>query len=116
MSKLLHITIQTARFEEEIEFYEKVAGLTLQRDMRPKKDLVFLANAEGDTCVEVIRNPEAEQSGNPNLSIGFQADDVAAKREELIAAGCEVTPMISPMPGVQFFFVKDPAGVSVQFI
>ena len=26
------------------------------------------------------------------------------------------TPMISPMPGVQFFFVKDPAGVNVQFI
>ena len=116
MSKLLHITIQTNRFEEEIEFYETVAGLTLQQDMRPKKDLVFLANAEGDTCVEVLRNLEAAQSGNPNLSIGFQTDDVAAKREELAAAGYEVTPMISPMPGVQFFFVKDPAGVNVQFI
>ena len=116
MSKLVHITIQTSRFEEEIEFYENVAGLTLQRDMRPMKDLVFLANEAGDTCVEVIRNPEAEQSGNPNISIGFHADDVEAKREELVAAGYEATPMISPVPGVQFFFVKDPAGVNVQFI
>ena len=116
MAKMLHVTIQTNRFEEEIAFYEKEVGLTLQRDMRPKKALVFLANAEGDTCVEVLRNPEAEQSGNPNLSIGFQADDVTAKREALIAAGYEVTPMISPMPEVQFFFVKDPAGVNVQFI
>ena len=41
MAKMLHVTIQTNRFEEEIAFYEKEAGLTLQRDMRPKKDLVL---------------------------------------------------------------------------
>lgn len=114
--KFLHVTIQTCRFEEEIEFYEKEAGLVLQRDMRPKKDLVFLANEAGETCVEVLRNPEAQESGNQNLSIGFQCGDVVKKHEEMEAAGFEVTPMISPMPGVQFFFVKDPAGVNVQFI
>ena len=114
--KLLHVTIQTNRFEEEIKFFENEVGLTIQRDMRPKKDLVFLANTEGDTRVEVLRNPEAENTGNQNLSIGFQTDDVEKKREEMVAAGYEVTPMISPMPGVQFFFVKDPAGVSVQFM
>ena len=42
MAKMLHVTIQTNRFEEEIAFYEKEVGLTLQRDMRPMKDLVFL--------------------------------------------------------------------------
>jgi len=114
--KMLHVTIQTNRFEEEIEFYEKEVGLTLQRDMRPKKDLVFLANAEGETCVEVLRNPEIGDAGNAGLSIGFKTDDVAAKREAMVAAGHEATPMIRPMPGVEFFFVKDPAGVNVQFI
>ena len=38
------------------------------------------------------------------------------KREELIADGFEPTPMITPAPNVKFFFVKDPNGVSVQFI
>ncbi|MDO4868871.1 MAG: VOC family protein [Bacillota bacterium] len=114
--KFLHVTIQTNQFEKEIEFYEKEVGLTIQRDMRPKKDLVFLANGSGETCVEVIRADEADTSGNPHLSIGFQAEDVTAKHEEMAAAGYQVTPMISPMPGVQFFFVTDPAGVNVQFI
>ena len=114
--KMLHVTIQTKFFEEEIEFYENVVGLTLQRDMRPVKDLVFLANGEGETCVEVLRNPDAEDTGNPHLSIGFKTDDVEKKREELVAAGYHVTPMISPMPNVKFFFVKDPAGVNVQFM
>ncbi len=39
--KMLHVTIQTNKFEEEMEFYEKEVGLTLQRDLRPAKDLVF---------------------------------------------------------------------------
>lgn len=114
--KFLHVTVQTVKFEEEIEFYQKEAGLTIQRDMRPVRDLVFLANAAGETCIEVIRNPEAGNSGNRNLSIGFRADDVEKKREDMIAAGYEVTPIISPSPDVKFFFVNDPAGLSVQFI
>lgn len=114
--KMLHVTIQTSKFESEIRFYEKEVGLTVQRDMRPVKDLVFLANEEGETCIEVLNNPEAEDAGNPNLSIGFKTEDVDKKREELIAAGYDVTPMISPMPNVKFFFVTDPAGVKVQFI
>lgn len=120
--KLLHVTIQTNRFQEEIEFYEKEAGLTLQRDLRPMKELVFLANTAGgadpteQTCVEIIHNPDADDSGNANLSIGFKTDDVVKKHEEMTAAGYQVTPMISPMPGVQFFFVKDPAGMNVQFM
>ena len=115
--KMLHITIQTDQFEKEMEFYEKYVGLTLQADLRPKgKDLVFLADDEAATRVEVLRNPEAKNSGNEHLSIGFQTEDVEAKRDEMVSAGFEVTPMISPMPGVKFFFVKDPAGVNVQFM
>ena len=114
--KMVHVTIQTNRFEEVIRFYEKEVGLTLQRDMRPRKDLVFLANTAGETCVEVLSNPDADDAGNRNLSIGFKTDDVEKKREEMVAAGYEVTPMISPMPDVKFFFVKDPAGVTVQFM
>ena len=59
---------------------------------------------------------DAADSGNPNFSIGFHTDDVEGKREALEAAGYDVTPMITPMPDVKFFFVKDPAGVTVQFI
>lgn len=115
--KMLHVTIQTDQFEKEMEFYEKCVGLTMQADLRPKgKDLVFFGDNEEATRIEIIRNPEAANSGNENLSIGFQAEDVEAKREEMIAAGFEVTPMITPMPGVKFFFVKDPAGVNVQFM
>ena len=32
------------------------------------------------------------------------------------ASGMEVSPIESPVPYVRFFFVKDPAGVTVQFM
>ena len=70
----------------------------------------------GDTEIEIIENPHAEISGNENLSIGFHAENLDSLRETLIADGLAPSPMISPMPNVRFFFVKDPAGVTVQFM
>lgn len=115
--QLLHITIQTKYFEEEIAFFQEHVGLTIQQDMREKgRNLVFLGVGPEDTKIEVIENPQAERSGSEYLSMGFPTADLDGKRNSLIKAGFEVTPVISPMPGVHFFFVKDPAGVSIQFM
>ena len=115
--KMLHVTIQTNKFEEELQFFMEHVGLVMQKDLRPMgRKIVFLANTSVETSIEIIEKADADNSGNPNLSIGFQAEDLEKKLEELMTAGYEVTPMISPMPGVQFFFVKDPAGVSIQFM
>lgn len=115
--KLLHVTIQTSKFEEEIKFYQTYAGLKIQKDLRPAgKQIVFLADGDDETCVEIVDNPEADAAGNEYISIGFISQDVEAKREEFEKLGYNPTPMFSPMPQVKFFFVKDPAGVKVQFI
>lgn len=115
--KLLHITIQTSKFEEEMNFYMTYAGLKIQTDMRPKgRNMIFLADNAGETNIEIIENADAADIDSKSLSIGFKAEDVDQKRDELAAAGFDVSEMVSPMPGVKFFFVKDPAGVNVQFM
>ena len=115
--KMLHVTIRTEKFEEELKFYQEIVGLRITKDMRTMgRNMVFLANEQGETEIEIIDTPDAGNAGNDNLSIGFQTEDVMKKREELIVLGLEATPMISPAPQVQFFFVKDPAGVTVQFM
>ncbi|MBR6529645.1 MAG: VOC family protein [Firmicutes bacterium] len=114
--KMLHVTIQTQFFQEEMEFFLKHVGLTIERDVRPfGRNMVFLSNAVGETCIEIIEN-DKEDAGNPNLSVGFLTENLEKKREELIADGYEPTPMINPAPNVMFFFVKDPAGVNIQFM
>ena len=115
--KLLHVTIQTNKFEEELIFYLEIVGLKMMRDMRPNgRNMVFLADAEGDSEIEIIENADAECAGNENLSVGFLTADLESKYNELKAKEYEVSPMISPNPHVRFFFVKDPAGVRVQFM
>ena len=115
--KLVHVTIQTASFEDEIRFYQEHAGLKIVRDMRNSgRNMVFLSNEDNETSIEIIENKDAHNSGNTYLSVGFSTENVENKREELIACGYTVTPIIKPAPDVEFFFTDDPAGVKVQFI
>ncbi len=115
--KMLHVTIRTDQFDEELRFYQEIIGLRMIRDMRPMgRKMVFLANEAGETEIEIIETPGAGNAGNENLSIGFQTENVEAKQQELISLGMEATPMICPNPQVRFFFVKDPAGVNIQFM
>ena len=115
--KMLHVTVQTNEFEEELQFYLDIVGLKIITDMRemgPK--MVFLANTEGDTEIEIIGNPSASPIVSESLSVGFKTEDVQKKYEELKTKGITVSQMIRPNPHVQFFFVNDPAGLKVQFM
>lgn len=115
--KMLHVTIQTNKFEEEIRFYREIVGLEITGDMRSHgRNLVFLSGGEDQTAIEIIENPEVENAGGAGLSIGFKTEDVEKKHEDLAAQGFEVSPILSPVPNVRFFFATDPAGVKVQFI
>lgn len=115
--KISHITIQTRHFDAEIAFYEKYTGMTVQQDMRPMgRNMVFLADNKDATQIEIIENLESEDIATPHLSIGFHTADIDALHRELSEAGFEVTPFVTPMPQVRFFFVKDPAGMNIQFM
>lgn len=102
--KMKHITINTACMDESVKFYQEITALTVQSNFRngAGMNIVFLANAEGETCVELIENKETPYKGE-GLSIGFDAGDVDAKYEELKAAGFNLSPMLSPNPNVKFF-------------
>lgn len=115
--KMAHVTIKTKYFDEEICFYEDIVGLKIVNDMRERgANIVFLANSSGDTEIEIIKENDVLNSGNENISIGFETEDAEKLRDELKNKEFEVGPIISPAPVAQFFFVEDPAGVIIQFI
>ncbi len=115
--KMLHVTVHTARFSEEVAFYQDIVGLKIVDDRRPSgRDMVFLADAEGDTSMEIIGDLAANDAGNAWLSVGFRSAGVEELRAELEKKGYAPTPIVAPNPHVKFFFVRDPAGVRVQFM
>lgn len=112
-----HITIQTNKFEEEIQFYNKYLSIGVQIDMRNQgRNMVFLGKSKTDTLIEVIENLEIKETNNENISIGFKVKDLEEKQNLLQKEGFSPTKIISPNKHIHFFFVKDPAGMNVQFI
>ncbi|HUM56356.1 MAG TPA: VOC family protein, partial [Bacillota bacterium] len=93
----------------------EIAGLKIQREMKGPFSIVFLANAEDETCIELIESKDICYSGE-GISIGFHVPDVEKYHEELQKKGFDPTPIEAPAPNVKFFFVKDPGGVMIQFI
>lgn len=113
--KMEHVTIQTNKYEESINFYKAICGLEIQRQFEGDTKITFLANAAGETCIELIDNPHAKPVGDC-ISVGFHVDDVVAYHKALEAKDMHPTPIISPNPTVKFFFVEDPNGLNIQFI
>lgn len=115
--KIVHVTIMTKYLDESVAFYQDIVGLKIQRDMRenPAHKIVFLANEAGETCVELVYNPEGAYSGG-GISMGFEVEDAVGYREELAKKGLEPGEIILPNPHAKFFFVKDPNGVGIQFV
>ena len=115
--KMGHVTVRTDKFSEETAFYQEIAGLKIVRDLRERgSEIVFLADQENETRIEVISVKQAVNSGSEWLSIGFHTEDAGKLRDELRMKGLTVSEITSPAPSVRFFFVKDPAGVNVQFV
>lgn len=110
---IAHITIHSAKKEESVAFFEKICGLKIQRVVGD--GITFLANSEGTTNIEIVPDPEHVAAVN-NLSIGFVVENATDYRDQLLIEGLEVSPLVSPNPSVQFFFVKDPNGVQIQFV
>jgi lactoylglutathione lyase len=48
--------------------------------------------------------------------LGFEVKSVDEKIQFVKEKGLAVTGPIQPNPSIKFFFVKDPNGVSVQFV
>ncbi|MBQ8663134.1 MAG: VOC family protein [Eubacterium sp.] len=115
--KMAHVSIFSKCIDESVAFYQDIVGLNIVVDMRANvaHPIVFLANAAGETCVEIIGEPESAYQGS-GISMGFETEDVEAKRAEMEAAGYKPGPMISPNPFTKFFFIQDPNGVGIQFI
>lgn len=111
-----HVTIYTTQLDASVAFYQDVIHLQVVSDRRPHAPMVFLANQKGETEVELIETPPERAYTGSGLAVGFCTDDVEAEHARLAGLGLAPTDIISPAPGVQFFFVKDPSGVQVQLI
>lgn len=111
--KMQQVTIFVSNAEKSVEFYREITKLEIQVDMRAHGGPVFLGDDMEATKIELIERPGATYEPTA-ISVGFAAEDVHAEYERLKELGYNPTDMVSPAPGVNFFFVKDPDGLDIQ--
>jgi lactoylglutathione lyase len=115
--QFLWTTLSVSDFEKSLKFYQEVVGLPLQHRMDPPgMHIAFLG--EGDTAVELIYDSKRPQVDlKAPISMGFKVENLAATMEAFQARGIKIDGgPFKPNPGIQFFYVRDPDGMNIQFV
>jgi lactoylglutathione lyase len=118
--KFCWCTITVQNMEDSLKFYQEIVGLSINRRFAvgPAVEISFLGDGEGETKVELICSSSHQAKNNiENISLGFEVESVDEKIKFIKEKGLEVdSGPYQPNPHIRFFFVKDPNGVSIQFV
>lgn len=115
--KLGYLTILVRDLDASVTFYRKLAGLQELRRFNPGiGEIVFLANAQGETMLELIQCEGAQTVSVQGMVLSFCAGD---RLEEVwqTAHDFGYTPsgIIDNPPKPKHFTVPDPDGIPVEF-
>lgn len=115
---LIWCTITVGDLAESIQFYSEVIGLEFENRFSPHHglEIAFLMDENGREIELVHYADKPVPAVKEGISLGFQVPDL----EETLAMikGKGITILEGPLaaPTVKFFFIKDPNGVSIQFV
>ena len=115
--KFCWCTITVNNMEESLKFYQEIVGLTISRRFAAGAgEISFLG--DGETKIELICIPNHKATGNAEgISLGFEIESVDEMIKFIKEKGREVhSGPFQPNPHIKFFHVKDPNGVSIQFV
>lgn len=116
--KFCWCTITVNNMEESLSFYQEIVGLSITRRFAagPGTEIAFLG--DGGTEVELVCHADSRALGNvEGISLGFEVASVDEMISFVEKKGLKVEGgPVQPNPSVKFFFVKDPSGVTIQFV
>ncbi len=112
--KIKYATIIVKDMDESIKFYTEVMGYKIDSryDLGPAGAITLLAG-EGDTMIEIIKNPVEE----PGIfSIGMDVEDLNTIIKELKEKGAKVTMEPTEITVGSLAFIEDPNGARIALI
>jgi catechol 2,3-dioxygenase-like lactoylglutathione lyase family enzyme len=114
MTRLAHVCIESADLEATERFYACL-GLRRRFEFRNPRGLLigYYLQFENRTFLEVIRVEQARVEGAVR-HFAIESDDVAALREQLIAAGYEASEKKLGGDNTWMVTARDPNGVFIE--
>lgn len=111
------VTIHTTDLDKSVQFYTEVLGLHTVRKFSPApgRQIVFLQDENG-FCIELIAEEGAKKQNPEGISVGFTVPSLTDALAVIRSKSIELEGEPVQMPNLSFFFVKDPNGVTIQFV
>lgn len=116
---LCWVTISTDKLEESLKFYTEVAGLTIHSRFKPDEntEIIMLGSPESAKVELLHREGGPLVKSSEGLSFGLLVDSLDEMIERVNENNIRIiSGPVSPSPGLRFFMVSDPNGVTVQFV
>lgn len=115
--KLNYITFMVRDIEKSVAFYKELASLQTMNSMSfDAGEIVFLANIQGETMLELIEFEGSDKVETKGMVISFSADiELEELREKAITLGYSPSEIIDRKPKPKHFTVADPDGITVEF-
>lgn len=114
--KLSGSAIHVNDLNQSIDFYENILNLKLDIKVDAGEfDIAFL-NSDSFRIELLAAKDKKEVTHTENVIFRFDVDSLDETIKELNSKGISVhSGPFKPAPNVQFFFIKDPNGVLIQF-
>ncbi len=125
IKRIDHTTITVRNLEKSIDFYTRLLGFTLDREMWiPEENLRIVFLRLGDTTLELFGVPEirGEMISNVNEVVGYKhiallVDRVDNEHKRLVEAGMKFSvPPTTIQDLVRIAFLSDPDGMDIELI
>ncbi|HOD50011.1 MAG TPA: VOC family protein [Candidatus Hydrogenedentes bacterium] len=120
--RIEHVALNIHKPAEVVAWLCKNLGMRILRQFGEPPDAFFVADSEGHTVLEIYENPRAEipdyaAMKAQTLHVAFLADDVAAVRKRLVAAGATPEGDVVKTPdGDELAMVRGPGGLAIQLM
>lgn len=122
LKKVHHVAIICSDYEKSKDFYIRILGLSLIREVYREERQSFKLDLEvnGEQQIELFSFPSPpkrpsypEAAGLRHLA--FAVDDIAAAVQDLTAKGINTEPIrIDPFTNKKFTFFADPDGLPIE--
>ena len=121
LKNIHHVAIICSEYEKSKEFYTKILGLEIIREVyRKERESYKLDLKLGDSQIELFSFPNAPERPSYPESCGlrhlaFQVEDVEKTADELQSKGIMVEDIrIDEFTGKKFTFFSDPDGLPLE--
>ena len=118
--KLEHFALNVPDPKAQAAWYVEHLGMRMVVDLDDPPYLTFVADEAG-AVIEMYHNdkfpiPDYNDVHPTTFHIAFNAEDIEAEKERLLAAGASDTGIVMELAGARFCFVRDPWGVPLQLL